>query len=623
MATDGWVQATGSDQAISTYNPLWVMIGTGGISIPSGVAQFEARGTDYNTAYRSDVAASVANYSRTVITTTQISGSVYCGPADRCQVGVDTSYHIDTNGGSVYASRDVAGTRTTLEGPIGGLSFAAGDVCGLEVDGTGATVALKIYKALAASPTVFTLEHTTNDTDGSRITTAGRPGVFAYGSSTDYGGGPWTGANSAAAEVAVGSRGKKPAIHPGNHPGRFGRLIRTKRNNVAATVTIAGDITATDDSDTSALVGTETFAGTFAVTDDTDTLAAQGEVWNPAASRRAKTPVHPGAGPYNFLRFKRSARNTSLVALPVTGDIAATDDTDTSAITGTETIQAAMAASDAADSSAIAGIETIAGSLAVSDEADTCALVGSETFAASMAATDEADTSSMAGTETIAAAMAASDETDTSALAGTETIAAAVSVTDATDTSAVTGTETIAGAIGATDGADSCSFTDGGPTGTIDCTDEADTAALVGTQTITGSAAASDAADTGSIAGTETIAAALSVSDATDEAILAAVESLIASIGVSDEDDVSVISGDASGSVTGTISATDADDAAVLIAIETLIVSISATDEGDTSLITSGIPVVTRFTGGPYVKSARSTQAYTKTVRFEGPYSNE
>jgi hypothetical protein len=206
-ATEDWVQSTGSDQDITTFDSKWTEIG-GGMHVPSGVAQFEPDGGAYNTSRWNADTFNADQYSQTVITSTQISGGIYCGPAARCQSGADTSYHIDTNGGSVYLSKDVAGSPTTLAGPLGGVSFAAGDVCKLTVEGVGATVTVKVWKALAASPTTFVEQYSYDDTAGDRITTAGYAGVFAYGSSTDYGGGAWEGGN-------IGGGGGGPAAATG------------------------------------------------------------------------------------------------------------------------------------------------------------------------------------------------------------------------------------------------------------------------------------------------------------------------------------------------------------------------------------------------------------------------
>jgi hypothetical protein len=205
-ATEDWVQSSGSDQDIATFDSKWTEIG-GGMHVPSGVAQYEPDGGAYNTSRWNADTFNADQYSQ-VVMGTHIAGGTYHGPAARCQSGADTSYHIDTNGGSVYLSKDVAGSPTTLAGPLGGVSFALGDVNRITVEGVGATVTVKVWKALAASPTTCVEQYSYDDTAGDRITTAGYAGVFAYGSSADYGAGAWEGGN-------IGGGGGAPATVAG------------------------------------------------------------------------------------------------------------------------------------------------------------------------------------------------------------------------------------------------------------------------------------------------------------------------------------------------------------------------------------------------------------------------
>ena len=192
-ATDTWNQTTGSDQGIATYGPYSVL--EGGIEIPSGVQQYEPTGGTYNTARRNNETFDADQYSQIAVTASQISGSIYCGPAVRCQSGSNSSYHVETNGGAVYLSKCASGSQSTLAGPIASLTYSAGDVLRLTAQGAGATVTVKVWKAPAADPTNFTEAYSYDDTSGSRITTAGQAGVFAYGSSDDFGGGAWEGGN--------------------------------------------------------------------------------------------------------------------------------------------------------------------------------------------------------------------------------------------------------------------------------------------------------------------------------------------------------------------------------------------------------------------------------------------
>lgn len=183
LVTDSWLQSSGSLQDIATYGSYSAM--EGGMQLASGVSGVQITGGTYNTSRRTNVSPNADQYSQIVITANQISNSVYCGPAVRCQTGANTSYHVETSGGgNYYLSKCVAGSQTTLDGPIS-ATFAAGDVLRLTAEGSGATVSLKVWKAAAASPTSFTQIGTTySDTASDRITGAGQLGIFGYGNTT-------------------------------------------------------------------------------------------------------------------------------------------------------------------------------------------------------------------------------------------------------------------------------------------------------------------------------------------------------------------------------------------------------------------------------------------------------
>lgn len=180
--TDTWSQSSGSTQGIATYGAYAVLEGS--MSILSGAAGVTIGGGTYNTSRRTDETFNAAQYSQVVVTSAQISVGIYCGPAVRCQSGANTSYHVETNGSNYYVSKCAAGSQSTLAGPVS-LSFnsGGGDVLRLEVEEVTGTTTLRVYKALAASPTSFTLDNTYTDTS-SPITTAGTAGIFGYGNSS-------------------------------------------------------------------------------------------------------------------------------------------------------------------------------------------------------------------------------------------------------------------------------------------------------------------------------------------------------------------------------------------------------------------------------------------------------
>ena len=196
--TDLFDQNTGSAQLIATYSAAWTVL-EGSLQVPSGnVGRCEGVGSTYNTARRNDETFNADQYAQIVFVDT----GNYCGPAVRCQSGANTSYHVESNGSTFYVSKCVAGSQSTLAGPVS-QSFAVGDILRLEVSGTGATVTLQVFKALAASPTSFSQVGTDyTDSAGDRITTAGYGGVFVYGSTAGGGAGEWTAGNLGAAATA-------------------------------------------------------------------------------------------------------------------------------------------------------------------------------------------------------------------------------------------------------------------------------------------------------------------------------------------------------------------------------------------------------------------------------------
>ncbi len=202
-ATDSFSQTSGSTQSLTTYSANWTIIGSGNFEVPNAANRLEGTVSGYNTAYWNADTFAADQYAQVVVTAAWLSEGVYAGPAVRCQTGADTSYHIDCNGGATYLSGDDAGTHpisVDISGDVGSVS--AGDVLRLTVEGATNPIVLKVYLALAASPTTFVLKKTYNDTSV-LIPTAGHAGVFIYGASD---GGPtsWEGGN-------IGGGGGSPA----------------------------------------------------------------------------------------------------------------------------------------------------------------------------------------------------------------------------------------------------------------------------------------------------------------------------------------------------------------------------------------------------------------------------
>lgn len=205
-ASDGFSQSSGSTQALATYSASWT-VAEGSFNVPSGANAVAAGTLFYCSAYWNADTFSADQFSQVVITAALLSDGIsYGGPAVRHQSGAVTLYHAHTNGSSVYVGKSVAGTKSDLAGPIS-QTFAAGDVFKMEVSGTGATVTLKLYRAPAATPTVFTqFGGDITDSAGDRITAAGAAGFFTYDqvASGNCRLANWQGGNLAGAAVPIG-----------------------------------------------------------------------------------------------------------------------------------------------------------------------------------------------------------------------------------------------------------------------------------------------------------------------------------------------------------------------------------------------------------------------------------
>lgn len=236
-ASDTFLQSTGSPQTLTAYSGNYSIV-QGGFNVLSGAGYANGTGSSVvNLARWNADTFSSEQYAQVVFSTGNISNGIYIGPACRLQSGAATGYHFDSNGSSNFLVRTVAGSDTTLSTPS--ATFADGDVCRMKVEGVGATVTITIEKALAASPTSFSNVTTYNDTSGSRITTAGYGGFFMYSDSASGGVVAWE-AGDLGGATAVSSRSKKPGMHPGTVPGRFGRNVRTRRDDTTRIAATSG-----------------------------------------------------------------------------------------------------------------------------------------------------------------------------------------------------------------------------------------------------------------------------------------------------------------------------------------------------------------------------------------------
>ena len=192
--SDSFNQNTGSTQGITTYSANFSVL-EGGMEVKCGnVGYFGGTTGTYNTTLNNSETFNADQYAQNKFTSVQISGGWYGGPAVRCQSGANSSYHVDANGSVYYLSKCLAGTQSTLAGPIT-FSAVAGDIIKITAEANGGNVDLKVWKALAASPTSFSQVGSTYTDSSSPITTAGYAGFFIYGSSSGDGPGEWTADN--------------------------------------------------------------------------------------------------------------------------------------------------------------------------------------------------------------------------------------------------------------------------------------------------------------------------------------------------------------------------------------------------------------------------------------------
>jgi hypothetical protein len=181
-ATDTFTNG-GSDVPLTTYSANWTYV-NGTFTVPgvSDDCRSASGGVDCIARWNADTFAA-DHYSQAVL---GIGGGAYLGVAVRCQSGAATAYFYDTNGSSGEIQRMNAGSVTQLA--TDSQTWAAGDVCRVEVTGTGATVTVTVKRAAAASPTSFSTVVSYGDISGSRITTAGYAGVYGFGNNVSTAG---------------------------------------------------------------------------------------------------------------------------------------------------------------------------------------------------------------------------------------------------------------------------------------------------------------------------------------------------------------------------------------------------------------------------------------------------
>jgi len=254
--------------------------------------------------------------------------------------------------------------------------------------------------------------------------------------------------------------------------------------------------------------GTIPASGSELTTADTNPVSV-------TASPTSATVTGVGAGTY-YVRVRGVAGVTdssaeqlvTVSAGAVTGDLAATDVTDTAALAGDVLVQGDVAATDITDSAAISGAVLVQGDLSATDSNDTFAATGSVSSGVSgdLAATDVTDTAAAAGTVLVQGAVAGTDVTDTAALAGSVIVQGDLVATDTVDTAAAVGSILVAGDLAVTDAIDAADFAGAVLVqGDLAGTDIPDVAAFTSAGTITGDLAATDVSDSAAMTGTAVV----------------------------------------------------------------------------------------------------------------------
>jgi hypothetical protein len=193
-------------------------------------------------------------------------------------------------------------------------------------------------------------------------------------------------------------------------------------------------------------------SGTLAATEDDDTLAASGTFTDPSSG--------------------------------ATGTLAETEDNDTLAGAGAHGVSGSLAETEADDTLAASGSSTV-GSLAETEADDTVAAAGAHGVSGSLAETELDDTLAASGTftpDSVSGTLAVTEQNDTLVASGSST-AGSLAVTEADDTLAADGAHGVSGTVAVTEQNDTLEAigeTFSGFEGTVDVTEQNDTLAATG-----------------------------------------------------------------------------------------------------------------------------------------------
>jgi hypothetical protein len=198
MPSDLFNQNTGSAQVIATYSSNWADV-LGDFSIPTGnISQYRSGVSSDNLARWTGTLPSGDHESIVTVTASWVTNRWYAGPSIGLSAVAANGYAFGCDSSSYFVGKWVVGVEADLDS--GSLSVVAGDRLKISKTISGSTATIKIWKSLAASPTVFT-QVGTDIVDSTAAFTAGTYGIYGLDNvvASGFGGGPWDGNDLAAA----------------------------------------------------------------------------------------------------------------------------------------------------------------------------------------------------------------------------------------------------------------------------------------------------------------------------------------------------------------------------------------------------------------------------------------
>jgi hypothetical protein len=323
----------------------------------------------------------------------------------------------------------------------------------------------------------------------------------------------------------------------------------TPTSLVTIAITEAPDTSATN----VALIQVVTAAPAGAV----DTLAAEAVIYNlnVAAARIGAFGEFPlgqqgatiAAGPSMVLAATEATDTAAITTkLVLSAALTATETTDTAAVAVSLILNAALAATEAASDTIAVSVSLILNAaLAATEAHDTAAITVSLDISGvefELIATEATDTAAIVTDLPLNVALAATETTDTAAIATNLPLNVALTATEATDTIAVTAKLILNAALAATEVTDTAAVSVSLIlNATLAATEATDTAAIAVTLRLNATLAATEATDTAAIAVTLKLNAALAATEATDTCVVQVKPVLLAALAATETTDTAFI----------------------------------------------------------------------------------